>query len=195
MVGVSLGCSIQFDPDLAFACDNDLPCAEGYVCCGQPDGSNICEPAELCPHCGDGSCGDDETATSCPVDCGGICQNDVCEPEAGENPETCPWDCSTCGDGTCVVEAGENCFTCGEDCGSCGCNMDGVCDRLMALETCDGCADCQPCCGDGVCDHNREEDCNLCPEDCSACTGNFCGDGVCSSPEEDPASCAIDCPL
>ncbi len=115
--------------------------------------------------CGDGTCDDGETCSTCPLDCG--------------------W-CRTCGDGTC--DPGETCSSCPQDCGSCATCPDGYCDDG---ETCLSCpADCGVCptCGDGKC--NGTENCTNCPADCGQCAG--CGDGACS-PSETCVSCPADC--
>ncbi|HPN56304.1 MAG TPA: hypothetical protein PLD92_05615, partial [Candidatus Omnitrophota bacterium] len=114
-----------------------------------------------------------------------------------------------CGNGTCdnrpdipYVEDKTNCPTdCPPECGDPTFNCD-----LPA--NCAGCAACQPCCGDGSCSggethlscpgdcgtpacgepgFNCAGQCGICPA-CSPC----CGDGTCN---EDPLSCAADCPV
>ena len=177
---------------------------------------------EDCPvssRCGNGRCerilGEHKT---CPRDCDEddepkTCGDGVCDPEAGEDEETCAADCGSepppeegCGDGVCDPEAGEDEETCAADCGSepppeegCG---DGVCDPEAGEdeETC--AADCgsepppEEGCGDGVCDPEAGEDEETCAADCGSepPPEEGCGDGVCD-PEagEDEETCAADC--
>ena len=72
--------------------------------------------------CGDGSCTDDESCTSCVDDCGACtasCGDGACNPAAGELCTTCDADCVTgdtiCGDGRCDDD--EDAAACGHDCG------------------------------------------------------------------------------
>lgn len=169
--------------------------------------------------CGDGACEGQETAASCPVDCGGArCGDGRCE--GAESPETCLVDCGRCrcGDGRCetrcetkrscpadcacgdgVCDAGES-RDCPRDCPRCG---DGTCQP--GAETLLGCpADCRPTaaklsafgCGNGRCE--AFESCRTCKDDCpcaGAClpSGACCGDGACDGPRETCAVCPADC--
>ncbi len=116
--------------------------------------------------CGDGSCNNGETCSTCPGDCGA---------------------CSgSCGDGSC--NNGETCSTCPGDCGAC---PPGVCDYHCSGALCiaggtsppDTCiTDCAVCggggsCGDGSC-NNGETSCS-CPSDCGGicCTNNNSPEG------------------
>jgi hypothetical protein len=64
--------------------------------------------------CGDGTCNDGETPSSCPADC--HCGDGVCN--GGETCSSCASDCgSCCGDGVC--NHGETCGSCANDCGAC----------------------------------------------------------------------------
>ncbi len=75
-------------------------------------------PSALAPVCGDNMCNGDETAFSCPLDCGAppiMCGNNICE--LGETAQSCPADCGfipTCGNAMC--EEGETALTCPSDC-------------------------------------------------------------------------------
>lgn len=87
-----------------------------------------------------------------------VCGNAKCEPDCGENTETCPADCGasgSCGDGVCSDSLGENSETCPTDCGADG------------------------SCGDGICSSDLGESSSTCPADCGE--DAYCGDGVCSS--------------
>ena len=59
------------------------------------------------PYCGDGSCNNGETCSTCSADCG------TCQTGGGDTGDD-----SICGDGTC--DADETCSSCPSDCGSCG---------------------------------------------------------------------------
>jgi len=142
-------------------------------------------------HCGDGTCGTDETCASCVADCGACdpCGDGTCA--ATEDCASCEADCGACdpcGDGVCGSD--ETCTSCEADCGACeGCG-DGVCG---SDETCTSCAvDCGVCegCGDGQC--AADESCESCSVDCGACEG--CGDGVCADGES-CSTCEVDCGL
>ncbi len=95
------------------SCDSDGACLPelGENCQTAPED---CAP---CPaYCGDGRCDDEIPPWPLP-------------PTPPETPITCPLDCSTCGPvggvRTCEPEAGENCQTCPGDCGICpSCNFD-----------------------------------------------------------------------
>ncbi len=105
--------------------------------------------------------------------------NFVCEPEIGENPDTCPQDCYSfvCGNGLC--ENGESPFNCPEDCNAnltCG---NKKCEIFENYTTC--CMDC-PCPKGKVCVNNTCVD-----------TKTFCGNGICED-FENFASCPKDCP-
>lgn len=82
--------------------------------------------------CGDGTCTSDESAGSCPLDCGGgggECGDQECD--AGETPEACPQDCGTCiAANSCGGVAPSGCYcdaTCHEH-GDCCPDVDVVCD-------------------------------------------------------------------
>jgi flagellin-like protein len=73
------------------------------------------------PFCGDGTCNNGETSSSCSVDCpviSPVCGNGICE--LGETVASCPADCTVggpvCGDGTC--NGGETVASCPADCTS-----------------------------------------------------------------------------
>ena len=74
--------------------------------------------------CGDGTCGADESCSTCATDCG-----------------TCP---TTCGDGTCSAD--ETCSSCATDCGACPATCgDGACNNGETCSTCAGdCGTCPP---------------------------------------------------
>ncbi len=174
-----------------------------------------CDSGELstCPDCvsydqcdGDGYCDSNESAYSCPGDCGGgyypsTCNNNgACEP--GETYEGCAADCpygvNVCGDGSC--DPGEDYGNCSSDCsGGYGsgtaCNSNGYCDYDESYSSCP--SDCSSyggsvgsCNNDGVCDYN--EDYNSCYNDCGGSGYGSCNyNGTCES-DETSAGCS-DC--
>src|SRR5262245_53188867 len=167
------------------------------------------------PHCGNGTCGGNETCSNCPQDCGTCppaCGDGMCTTtsSAAESCATCPADCGPCGtgcgDGQCTTTSSaaiENCATCPQDCGQCphGCG-DGMCTTTSSAspENCQTCPDdCGPCasgCGDGMCTTTSSaapENCMTCPSDCGPCTTPFCGDGMCTTTSSIAESCAT-CP-
>jgi hypothetical protein len=144
------------------------------------------------PHCGDGTCDDGETCTTCSADCGLCpgCGDGMCDD--GETCSSCPQDCGLCatcpGDGKC--DGAKTCENCAQVCGFCATCGDGVCSA--PTETCYTCPkDCGKCpgCGDGTCGPN--ETCASCPQDCGVCA--YCGDGVCEKPYETCVNCPQDC--
>ena len=104
---------------------------------------------------------DAPTGTTTP----GACGDAVCD--AGE-PESCPEDCVSCGDG--LVDGGEQCDD-GPD------NDDGYSAEKHCNASCDGFA---PHCGDDVC-RAGDEDPAKCPMDCVA---PVCGNGVTEAGEQ-----------
>jgi len=95
--------------------------------------------------CGDGLCGEDESPSSCPVDCPtvGFCGDGKCEiAELGVGCQDC--DGVECGDGYCVrpVESDMSC----DDCSSAFFCGDGICHAWEH----DGQGDCSDDCGGGV---------------------------------------------
>lgn len=117
----------------------------------------------------------------------GKCGDDICDNALGEDKDSCPQDCLSCGDDFCAT--GETCSSCIQDCGACPCG-DGVCD-LQIGETCTTCQpDCRPCCGNGTCQADIFETYSTCPQDCPAC-----GDGICGTPKtaESCKTCPQDC--
>ncbi len=144
--------------------------------------------------CGDGRCASDlgEDLDTCPCDCT-RCGDDVCSP-CGESPLTCPEDCCRapsgsegCGDGFCAGAAcGEDAGSCPEDCGS-ACG-DGSCGDGESPLSCE--ADCpREVCGNGRCEPS-DGGAAGCPEDCA----ELCGDCACDPAEgEAYQTCPGDC--
>jgi len=109
--------------ELGGLCTNDDACASGS-CAG------VCIPAEFC---GDFSCNNGETCSSCGIDCG-----------------VCPF----CGDFSC--NNGETCSSCAFDCGDC-CASNG---KICALngDCCSGRCEAFSCeaCTNGSCNENSD---------------------------------------
>ena len=168
-------------------------CASRHVEDGTPCATGTCEGGKCVTpsECGDGVCGDDESAEDCAEDCAGTagCGDGACDDS--EDAESCPEDCApavvdcepgqvaACDNSTCVDSSWVG---------------DTICDDILRCEATnwDG-GDC-PVCGDGICDENQE-DFQVCPGDCEeppcpedellACDEKSCvsttwvGDGVC----------------
>ncbi len=170
-------------------------------------GDNICAGGEGCStceadcgecHCDDGRCATGETCLTLDElsgcgECGRCCGNLKCEPQYGENCDTCAADCgSCCNDAlgrnhTCesVGTQTETCVTCSQDCGACCPN--GACDNGENFGTCP--TDCTTC-GNGSKDAG-ETSCN-CPADFSetyCCGNNTCETAV----GENTVNCTADC--
>jgi len=166
---------------------NTVNCTGGGTCgddtCGESESCSTC-PTDCGSCCGDGTCAGGETCSTCPSDCGGCggsCGDFVCS--GTETCSSCAVDCgSCCGNGLC--SGGETCSTCPSDCGSCCGN--GVCSGGETCTTCP--SDCGSCCGNGLC--SGGETCSTCPSDCGGC-GSVCGDFVCGATET--CSCVYDC--
>lgn len=161
-------------------------CAQGT----EGDGDDVEEAI-----CGDNECNGDETANSCPQDCGGsqaVCGDGSCN--GSETINTCAADCSgnpVCGDNLC--NGTETVNTCAQDCGGAQANCgDAVCNNGETTQTCP--VDCPPAatCGDLVCGAGEEASC---PQDCQAASG--CGDLVCDVAggecESLDFNCLLDC--
>ena len=179
------------------------------------DSWGVCYPEEHVEdvdNCGcNGPCGDGMLCLD--GECAPICGNLICQPEMGEDCETCPEDCSTCppecGNG--VIEGFEECDDgdlvdnggCSSKCKSevlvCGnlvveADNDEECDDGNAVSG-DGCS--ETCewedgyCGNMVCEKIFGETCSNCEEDCGSCEWD-CGDGTCEGGET-CLSCSEDC--
>ncbi len=90
--------------------------------CQKITGKN-CGSTVVALYCGDGSCNNGETCSSCSGDCGACYVAPYCGDGTCINQETCSncvadcGTCSICGDGTC--NGGETCSNCVADCGTC----------------------------------------------------------------------------
>lgn len=145
--------------------------------------------------CGNKLCGERETCSSCPQDCGCksgyACQSEQCMQVV------------FCGDNKC--DSGE---TCEKDNCCYGRNVDLNSDRYYCGSCGNSCSTTQNCisgickfpeyCGDGTC--NSNENCGNCAEDCACakntrCDANqcvtYCGNGICELNEE--GICKADC--
>jgi hypothetical protein len=191
-------------------CRFDCPsCAPSPVCgdglCQSASESSAtcpedCQQRPVCtPSCTAGLCGPDGCGGVCRCPFGELCNSGVCGACASEcgvtvlcGRDRCGNQCGSCetnqicrggvcefspacGDGTC--SAGESCTSCQTDCGACCGN-----GRIDQLEYCDGSVGCA-----------FNEIC----ANCSFCgVGVRCGDGRCTSPENNPSSpsyCPSDC--
>ncbi|MBX3125136.1 MAG: hypothetical protein KF718_00385 [Polyangiaceae bacterium] len=177
----------------------------GVLCAG-----GCCPPGMTCvggacqgtpSACGDGKCASpQESAATCPKDCGSACGDGTCEP--WETSLGCPKDCTPkCGDGTC---APSELTTCLADCGFCG---DLKCSASESASTCP--KDCVDAGTPGACgDPDFPIDCSsiCCPKDrpicgagvCCAANEQPCAAGCCPSggtcPPSTPEDCAVCCP-
>jgi cysteine-rich repeat protein len=165
------------------------------------------------PYCGDGTCNNGETFTSCPADCIG-CGNGLIEgteqcdngpmntdtPCATPNYHNPPLTCSTCttscttdtvvgpfcGDGTCAN--GETKNSCPADCVGCGNG------KIEGTEQCDnGAANTNiPCATPPY--SNPPGACSTCSTSCvlNTVVGPYCGDGACNNGET-RTTCPADC--
>lgn len=190
-------------------CTDDANCGANDRCIRATGASvGVCE---TCPSCGDGVCGGDESATSCPADCGmsDVCGDGVCQPT--ESATSCPGDCaaSSCGDGVC--DPGEACPA--------DCDTTPLEACIRACEAFPGCGapaglvdTCRGACGESSASEQadfaacQDDDCTRfssclgleCIGDaqCSAGTcldGTCCGNGVCDPLYEDNTICPADC--
>ncbi len=179
-------------------CDDELLCAEGFLC--EPPGLCICD---CTPQCEDKQCGDDGCFGSCG-DCpeGKVCVGSTCctpycyGMACGD--DGCGGTCGQCEPGTACSEAG-TCEPCtpqcdGKECGDDGCGglcgtcpdgvlcIDGMCTNAC-LPLCDGKACGDDGCGGacGMCEDGFI--CNMgkcCPADCEPqCEGKQCGPDGC----------------
>ncbi len=194
------GCTACGETCEAGACT--FTACDGRVCgsdgCGGTCG--VCDPHYDCvagacvyvPWCGDGTCDEDETCETCPLDCG-VCPDPTCDDEIQNQGETDV----DCGGPHCDgCEVGQSCLV-GDDCLSRVCSDtlflclaprcgDGVC-HTDDDEDCASCPeDCGPCCPNGTCDEALGETSCTCPEDCGPCLG-CCRADVCFSGEDDDA--------
>jgi len=167
-------------------------------------GNNQLEGNEKCDPTGS-LCFDGSNPGLCSFDCKEcnkqncpFCKNGICEPQIGENKQTCPQDCGTpvCGNGACEApEASTGSGACPQDCPD-GCDFDGACEpKGSGGENSENCADCvdMPTCGNGLC--QPPETAQNCPNDCcagieecetnadcndsDACTDDVCDNGSC----------------
>lgn len=118
----------------------------------------------------DGTCGDGESAATCPGDCPPVCGDGLCELRRNESASSCPGDCGQrCGDGFCDWARGERHGNCSADCPA-------------------------PVCGNGACEDGDGEDAVSCPQDCCAAADAACGDGTCDAfAGENCRTCPQDC--
>jgi len=128
-----------------------------------------------CPNsrhvCGDETCEEGETETSCVVDCGPpMCGDGVCGPSWLEAAGVCPTDCDLrpeCGDGVCAST--ETCAACPRDC-------------QVACETTCGPSNCPGCCAGNTCLAGSALDaCGSGGLVCSSCGVNTVCDGQCAT--------------
>jgi hypothetical protein len=113
-----------------------------------------------------GSCGFDTSACTPPVSCGDLSCNN------GETCSTCPGDCgSCCGNG--AINAGEDCDGANLNGQTCASVQGAGWTGTLSCNSCDfNTSSCiaPPSCGDSTC--NNGETCSTCPGDCGVCCGN-----------------------
>ena len=185
-------------------CTEGLPCLHGGICIRRRGGfaQCICNADNQCP--ADRFCKElDDQAFACvcrdPDRCA-RCGDGLCDPNRGENCDTCPQDCGctspqrcfngrcqlSCGNGFC--ERGEDCQNCPQDC---SCPSGQNCENGRCS-----------LCGNGNCDLG--EDCTTCPLDCvcpsrsgcvlGRCVPATCGNLRCEPQEnENCQNCPEDC--
>jgi hypothetical protein len=102
-------------------CNSSNECADGLTCDYSGSGESTCQDATTSSNycyvpsvCGDGHCDTDETASSCPQDCGGTPTNDcftcACSDSASDTPPGCS---DYCGDNFCAGDtANPTCSAC-----------------------------------------------------------------------------------
>jgi cysteine-rich repeat protein len=195
-------------PSISNCCTSSAQCGGSQTCVG-----NVCTNPSA--YCGDGTCNNGETCSTCSDDCGSCSPSAYCGDGTCNNGETCSTcsdDCGSCspsaycGDGTC--NNGEDCSSCPTDCGTCDKCGDGRCNNGETCSTCDtdcGCASNEVCqggscvalCGNGII--NAGEDCdgaNLGGETCASILGpEYTGTLGCSSCYFDTSGCYLACDL
>ncbi len=147
-------------------------CAAVGLICGQ--GECVAPGA-----CGNGACESNESAVSCPEDCGTTCvpssvtcQANVLVTCNANGTATTETDCASEG----LVCAGGECRpanVCGND----------LCEAGES-ETCPD--DCVTTCGNEICEQGER---NSCPQDCTVCGDRICGDGELQSCPQDCGVC------
>ena len=195
-------------------CAADGDCPAGFGCQALQGGGGVCVPGGSGGNesCGDGLCGQSESAATCPADCHagcnglddiGCCAGSVtvwCDAQANEVKQI------DCGQDGCGWDAGQGWYDCGfsgadpsgahplacEGSGTgpvCG---NGACEGGETAASC--AADCAgptgPVCGNGTCEGG--ETLLGCPADCAEPTGPVCGDANCEE-SESCAGCPGDC--
>ena len=165
-------------------------------CDGQTDCADADCVADMACSCGNGTCVSGENPCNCPQDCGAppadetpgaTCQDGLdndCDGQTVCADSGCGCDLScSCGDASCTD--GETSCNCPQDCGQplvhetfCRDGVDNDCDGLTDCDDSE-CASFLFCtCGDGACS-SPENQCT-CPEDCGQplATETVCNDGV-----------------
>jgi len=204
------------------AANTNTPCATPAYNASQPNTCSTCTTSctvntVVGPFCGDGTCANGETKTTCPADCSG-CGNGLkegteqCDNGAANTLTPCPTPaynasqpntCSTCttsctvntvvgpfcGDNACAN--GETKTTCPADCSGCGNGL------IEGTEQCDnGAANTNTQCPAPAYNASSPNTCSTCTTACTLDTrvGPFCGDGACSATDgETKTTCPADC--
>jgi len=169
-----------------------------------------CQDSSSSGWCGDNSCNNGETTSSCSQDCGGV--------DGVDGTLSCPSGYhSHDGEDYCINDADDYSGTCYNGsgttvitCPGAGSGDYGVCTGYTDSTSCTSVTNCYwmdsssycyydssggtstEWCGDNIC-NNSETD-SSCPSDCGSGSSisGYCGDNVCDS-NEDPNSCSSDC--
>ena len=182
---------------------------------GCTTGAGGCKFDVLACSCGDGVCGQGETATNCPGDC--HCGDGTCNAGQGETFATCPGDCpASCTDGflngaeTGTDCGGATCDALSKTCGTgIGCGVAADCASKVCTGSSCQAATCTDAvkngtetgtdCGGATCDGQGKTcgtgvACGV-AGDCTSgvCTGHVCQAASCADGVQNGGESAVDC--